>query len=319
MKTSKRALLLLLVLFTFALTSCDKDEEQNTTPGTPTFALSDFFSQTQAPFQTFQVDAATGGQITGTKGTKISFYANSFQTKSGQAVTGTITVTLREMLKGSDMILSNMTTTTNGQLLISGGQIYLKAVQGSNELELKPGAQAYVQIPTDNPATMNVYTGELVVNDSLIGDTTINWTLADTNVWVGQDTTAGPATTYYNFTIDSVGWTNCDYFYSSPNPLTNISVVCPAQHVDSNTVVYLYFPTINSVTRMYYDSADARFELAYGYEIPEGLSLKVVVISQIGTQYYYEILPQTITTNLVVNSTPAAATLAQVQAAVQNL
>jgi hypothetical protein len=321
MKTSKRVLVLLLMLI-LGLASCEKEEDQNTNTGTPTFALADFFTQTRAPLQSFTVSATTGGQITGTKGTRVYFPASSFQTSSGQAVTGNVTVELREMLKGADMILSNATTTSDGKLLISGGQIFLQATQNGNELKLAPNAQVYVQIPTDNPITMNVFTGELTANDSLIGDSSINWTaVIDTSTTVGisQDSSSGTISYVYTFPIENLGYINCDYFYGNGDPLTTISVVCPAQHVDSNTAVFLYFPAINSVTRLHDYDSDATFELGSGYEVPIGLNVKVVVISQIGTQYYYQIQPQVITANLVVNSTPAAATFSQVQTAVQNL
>lgn len=167
---------------------------------------------------------------------------------------------------------------------------------------------------------MQTFVGSRVASDSLSGDSTIVWSPVDTAttpVVIRQDSFG----LSYNFHLDSFTYINCDYFYGSGQPLTDVQVVVPAQHVDSNTAVFMYFPTINSVARMYhYTSSTHTFNLGGSYAVPIGLAVKIVVVSTIGTQNYYEIINvPAVTSGLSVTSTPVSATLSDIQNAINSL
>ena len=53
---------------------------------------------------------------------------NSFVNSNGNTVTGSINLELIEVFKVSDMVWLNKTTTSNGELLVSGEQIKLTAI-----------------------------------------------------------------------------------------------------------------------------------------------------------------------------------------------
>jgi hypothetical protein len=258
----------------------------------------------------------TAGQdklVQGQKGTKVYLLSNTFLKRNGDVVTsGSVTIKLQEMLTGPDMILANRTTTSNGALLQSGGQILLKAYQDGEELFVNPDAKPQVLIPTNNPEPMNLYYGSLIPNDTTVGDTAINWNIDDNPVQVVQDSFIVPD--YYAFVIDTFTYLNCDYFANS-GLRTNVTVNVPPTYVDSNTVVFLYFPAINSVLRIYNFGSGANSFREMGDVLPIGYSAKVVVISQNGTQYYYDIVPITISANITVSTNPSSATLSDIKTA----
>lgn len=324
MRTKHFAYLLLICAAVFI--SCKKENAIQQTPtGARQSTLTDFYKLSQAPMQSFTINAAQFQTITGAQGTKIYLQPNAFKTKAGSIVTsGNVTVKLQEMLKGADMILSNKTTTSDGRLLKSGGQIYIKAYKDGEELVMNKVLNAYVYIPAPSNTPMDLFYGTVTASDTISGDTTINWTPVDTSTTTVTtnvtDTTAGHYTYAFVFQLDSLTYINCDRFNSSTDPLTNISVVTPGSFVDSNTNVFIYFPTINSVTRMRgFNYSPNTFSLTTGYMVPVGLSIKIVVVAKIDDQYYYEIIPSTVVVNLNLTSNPAPATLAEIQTAIQGL
>ena len=308
-------------LLVVMLSSCKKDAQNNAEAGKKQFALNTFFKSVEPNKQQFTVSAGQYQYVNGANGTSILFLPNSFKKKDGTILSsGTVQIVLQEMLTGPKMILGNAPTVSNGKLLISGGQFFIKAYQNGEELLINPASKPQVSIPAPNAQQMQTFVGSRVASDSLSGDSTIVWSPVDTAttpVVVRQDTFG----LSYNFHLDSFTYINCDYFYGSGQPLTDVQVVVPAQHVDSNTAVFMYFPTINSVARMYhYASATHAFNLGGSYAVPIGLAVKIVVVSTIGTQNYYEIINvPAITSGLSVTSTPAPATLTDIQNAINSL
>lgn len=300
------------------ITSCEKDELVSTASKRQ-FDMSTFFAQTEPSRQNFSFTAGQYKQIIGTKGTRITFFANSFKRANGQIVTsGTINIVLQEMLTGPEMILANKSTTSNGGLLKSGGQILLKAYQNGEELLVNKASRPVVEIPTKNNDDMNVFYGTVKVNDSLVGDTSVNWNVdTTTNVNVVNDSFSN--NNYYNFQIDSFNYINCDKFYDQ-NPKSDVKITVPATFVDSNTAVFLYFPAINSVARVYkFDKTTNSFILDGGYAVPIGMNVKIVMVAKKGTQYYYEIKTATITSNFTTTMNPTTSDINSIKTAISNM
>ncbi|QQR86638.1 MAG: hypothetical protein IPJ76_19040 [Flavobacteriales bacterium] len=78
--------------------------------------------------QTFTVQAATGGQVSGQDGVTAFFAPNAFMRQNGTVATGAVEVVLVEALNVADMVWLNKQTlgNDNGQMKppISGGQYY---------------------------------------------------------------------------------------------------------------------------------------------------------------------------------------------------
>ncbi len=111
-------------------------------------AFNVFHDISQAPSTVVVINAATDAYFTGSKGTTIRVDANSLVTKSGLPPTGFVRVEFKELLTTAEMILNNKQTVgTNGELLQSGGEIYLDITSGGESLQLKSGKQIAITLP----------------------------------------------------------------------------------------------------------------------------------------------------------------------------
>lgn len=309
------ALIFAAVLF---IISCEKETITSTATNTKKqFALTDLFKNIAPPMQNFTVTAGQQQVVTGEKGTKITFFSNSFKKKDGTILTsGSVKIVLQEMLTGPEMILANKTTTSDGKLLVSGGQIYIKAYLGSEELLVNKAAKPEVDIPAKTQDEMQMFLGNTKENDSIKGDTVINWVRDTTTVRRRQDSFGSR----YNFFLDSFRFVNCDYFYDQSTTMTNINVTIPTDFSDSSIALFIYFPTINSVVSAYsFDKITRTFSLGSKYKVPVGLPVKFLFVGKKGTQFYYEIKSATIIDNYSTTISPSVTTEAAIQAAIKTM
>jgi hypothetical protein len=236
----------IVIAGTILFASCKKNDAGQT-PGLSLnekqqsgFTKAKTFFEANAPkYQSFTIDASTGGVITTTKGTKITFPAGVFKNAAGQAVTGNVNVSVKDILSASDMLLGNRPTEANGQMLTSFGEMTVKAEQGGQPLQLRndsavvivplaPKAGANGQVMRDIP----MWRGDSLVTFSIQGwneDNTqvtltqtgyiprgINW---NANGNFGMNNLDGTS----SFKLDSLGqWRNCDALYSDPRPKTTL-------------------------------------------------------------------------------------------------
>jgi hypothetical protein len=303
--------LLVLVLFSsFFFIGC-KEDDVTTPTGEPLpyDNISELF-ETQAPqTQSFTIAANTTQTVTGTDGTKITFYANSFVDAQGNTVTGQVNFELKEIFAKGDMIWSErMTVASNGQLLESGGEFSLKATSAGQEVFLNQ--DFFMEVPisnaTSNPSAMELFT-------STESDST--WTPAD-STWVGIDS----SNTNYQVNFDSLTWINCDYFYGANNTTTTFSAepVLTAGVNLTDVSAYVVFTNINSVASLYYNSAAGTFQCSYN--LPIGEAVTVVIVGMDATQLYLGTLNTTIsalTSPLQVPMNPV--TQAQLQTTINSL
>src|SRR5687768_10951684 len=107
MKT-KLSTLVFVAATILSLSACKKNKD------IPAFAKADdFWASHKIETQTFTGNATTGFSITGAKGTKITFPANSMVDGNGDLVTGNVTITLKEVLSKKDVVLSGVWTESN--------------------------------------------------------------------------------------------------------------------------------------------------------------------------------------------------------------
>jgi hypothetical protein len=186
---------------------------------------------------------------------------------------------------------------------------------GNEELLVNAASKPTVEIPTKTGDAMNLFYGTVKANDSLVGDTSVNWNQDTTTVNVVQDSFG----LSYNFQIDSFNYINCDKFYDQ-NPKSDVKITVPATFVDSNTAVFLYFPAINSVAKIYkFNKTTNSFILDGGYAVPIGMNVKIVLVAKKGTQYYYEIKTATITSNFTTTMNPNSSDLNSIKTAISSM
>lgn len=309
MKRTTHILLTLLAIPLLLLSSCRKKDNYSAyvQPAADRSKLNTLFAALRPAPQSFPVIAGTAQTIFGDKGTRISFYTNSFRDSMGNIITGNVTVALVEMYTPGDMIASRATTTTSdGQLLRSGGQVQVRATYNGRDILVSKYGIGFMQSAADNHP-MALFYGNTLNTDSVsawkIGaggtgtTSTATVSLHDSTVVVvigstGFDTVTimhQPANYYQFDSCVHFGWINCDAFFNSGTTLGDINVTVHGNQFDpSNTEVFIVFPSINSVSHLgRYTAATQTFDLQDGYHVPTGMAAEIAVVSNVNGQYYY--------------------------------
>lgn len=147
----KKLLLIALAGICLAAVSCQKNDII-LQAGSPLHVkdaenITKFFEAHARRQESFTIDAATGGTITTSKGTKVIFPSNMFKTPTGKTVAGSVTVKVLDVFETEDMILNNKPTiTTAGEQLISYGEIKVDAMQDGNALLLNTESHSPAQV-----------------------------------------------------------------------------------------------------------------------------------------------------------------------------
>jgi len=285
--------------------------------------LDALFQQLKSTPQVFTVTAGTSQQVTGTGGTVLTFNPQSFKDANGNIITGgTVKIELIELYKPGQMIANRVTTTTLAQkALSSGGSVNIKATMNGQEVFAKSYGIAFKQ-PDMNLSPMSLFPGTVVTDSS---GSSVKW--SDESYGTVDRTEKDSTGNTYAYLFDSCtnfSWINCDHFYTAPDPKTDVTVVFPDNsYTYKNTLVYVIFPGINSVTCMYaYNTGTHSVSFGYpGYYLPVGSTIKIVVIGSKGSNdYYMDVLQnQVVTSGMTVNVTPASQSLSNIQTALSGL
>lgn len=153
---SKITTQILAILLSIVLFQCSN----NTIPNTLKFHLDDPFKNTIAPSQLFDIDSKIDNVIEGENGTVVVCPKGCFLNSKGEIVETSVKIELSEALSLEDMLLSNLTTTSNGKLLETGGMIYFNATTNGEQLTINKKIPIHIEIPTnDKKAGMMAYKG----------------------------------------------------------------------------------------------------------------------------------------------------------------
>lgn len=129
---------------------------------TKTFKLypNDPFKNTIVPSQTFDIDSKIDNVIEGKNGTIIVCPKGCFMDAKGKIVEDNVKIELSEALLLEDMLLSNLTTTSNGMQLETDGMIYFNATANGEQLSINKENPIHIEIPTaEKKAGMMAYKG----------------------------------------------------------------------------------------------------------------------------------------------------------------
>jgi hypothetical protein len=239
-----------------------------------------FMAKYKVKEQSFTGNAATGFVVTGEKGTKITFPADAFKDSiTGNLVTGTVTIKLIEVLSKKDILLSGPMTESNGQLLISGGEIKVSATAAGRVLAPLDSAQIEVQIPQVMKAgDMNLF----VQAPRKQVDTTGSGIVFPPTTWVPAPYAPfGMGDNSYIFTLPAFTWVNCDRFYNDPGTKTTVTVSPDFQDSDSltNLQVMIVFKDITTVITLPYSYSLLQFQ-SYDHSLPVGKEGELVIIGK---------------------------------------
>lgn len=213
--------------------------------------------------------------ITTINGVQCTFPPLSCANSAGQLVTGKIYVDVMLVRKKGDMVLLNKPTTSNGSMLVTGGEIFIRLLKDGQELHLAPNAKIYLRY-IDAPIVTNM---KLFFGDESVPGR-FNW-LPNTDT--GNNVVV-PALQAYEIATNHLHWINVDYFYDTTGITRNtVSAQLPSNYTNANTAAFLVFKEIRSVLRMDADVPEKRF---ISGKVPSGKTATVVVISKQGNDYF---------------------------------
>ncbi|MGN6646417.1 MAG: hypothetical protein ACTHJT_07800 [Cytophaga sp.] len=141
---------LLLFLFTSLLLSCTGEKDKNSIVAQvkknniTTASNSTTLEHEIAKQQTFTISNSTDTLIEGAKGTLIFIPRDAF---AGALPDKPVKIELKEYYTKQEFIAANLTTTSDGQLLESGGMIHIRAMQDGSELTLKKDIPLQLYFP----------------------------------------------------------------------------------------------------------------------------------------------------------------------------
>lgn len=212
--------------------------------------LSTIFDLYAPKAKTVIINPTTGLQFNGNSGTHYIFPANAYQTSTGADVTGNIQAQVTEYLSKDEMIFSGVLPYSNGDYLVSAGEINVELTQNGQKVFFKQGKGYQASIPLNgrNPDSMSLFVGQ-PTNDNR---NRVNWTPAapDTSATVRRVFPNGIDT--IKLFNDGMGFANCDRFWSSArvkNSSINIVGVVSADATD--IAAYQSVDGRNTVIRMY--------------------------------------------------------------------
>ncbi|WP_035646158.1 hypothetical protein [Flavobacterium sp. ASV13] len=294
--------LLFLLLISFSFVSCDNSDGDDIKITPPTSAAFKSISEKGVKGNTQKFTATAGSgmiTITSAKGVKLNINGNCL-TKNGNAVTGQIDIEYIELFDKGNMLITNKPTmgiTADGKknLLISGGEFFIKATQGG--VELQTSCSMSMIVPTtltdglDN--AMTLWTG--VINDA--GELAWREAKAGADGANGKGGVQGEGNNYY-VTFGNFGWTNVDRFYSDPRPKTTILADAPEGYDNNNSAIYLSYDGEgnNALAKLDTYTAAGLFSEHYG-QIPIGLKCHVIFVTEDNGQWRYAIKAVTVAAN----------------------
>lgn len=231
MKTRYTILRVCVVAVSLCIFGCKKEKE-NIIPTTnnsgnnnnpkpkPTYNnVGEVFKLLEVKPKTVIIDANKNETFYGSSGTRYIIPANALEKMDGSPVSGNVEVTVREFLTKGDMIFSKMLPVSNGQPLISGGELDIKATQNGQPLRIKDGMVFTANIPqahTADPAM--IFFEGVAVEDK---QNQVNWQIpkrpgqqgkGNGVVVLGSDT--------LSLFSDSMMMCNADQFMTNPNYVT---------------------------------------------------------------------------------------------------
>jgi hypothetical protein len=305
----------LLFFAIITLVSCDNSDGDNNNLNLPptSGAFKSISEQgVKGNTQKFTITAGTGAvTITSAKGVKLTINGDCL-TKNGNPVTGVVDIEYIELFDKGNMLITNKPTMgvmPDGKknLLISGGEFFIKATQGG--VELATSCYMNMIVPAaltdgvDN--AMTLWTG--AIDDR--GELAWNEAKPDATGGNGKGGVQGEGTNYY-VTFGKFGWTNVDRFYSDPRPKTTLLVDAPDGYDNNNSAIYLSYDGegTNALAKLDKYTPEGLFSEHYG-QIPIGLACHVIFVTESNGQWRYAIKAVTVAANDVYTFTLAETTV----------
>ncbi len=287
--------LTIIALTTLVLSACKKSD---TTPAVDD-SYDSFVKANTDAVQTFTVDAATGGTITCKRGSKIVFPPNCFANPDNSITTGNVLVTVKEALLKKQWILEGLSTTTQTDMLVSGGMVDILAKRASDGAELKPAPAMLIPTPSmvnvikvevprvpERPDTLRLFIPEGQAAPSGKAPSS----------WAASYYPFGNGSNSYVFQLPQFRWVNCDGLANQPGVKTTIKVTPDLSGITGANGVQVMFVyrNISSVITL---RPFATYMESYASSIPIGSTADVVCIGKDGAgKIIFKVMPANVFT-----------------------
>ncbi|MEO6489214.1 MAG: hypothetical protein ABIO04_04665 [Ferruginibacter sp.] len=286
MKANKTFFLLLIAAFSF--TSCQKDLDvlvvdpvlgpdstwyDAISPSMPVVGLKN--SLLLDIHQDSFIMNTTATAFTASSGLQLLFTPASLLTSAGMPALGEIKVESYLLKKKGDMIRMGTPTTSDGKVLVSGGELYVRLLKDGAELQVSQNSHVNISYAdTGLSSQMELFYGDATNSSGF------NWLPnADSSNFVIPTTVQT-----YQLLTNRLHWINCDYFYDTSNAFqTTVSAVLPSNYTNANTIAYIVFSDIRSVIAMNGNSFTRKFSSG---KLPVNKSITMVIISKQGDNYF---------------------------------
>lgn len=122
----------------------------------------DFYQKNAKKSQQFVINTSKDTTIICAEKTKIKIKANSFvSAKTGKVIDGNVQISVKEYYSISDIVMANLSTTSDGKLLETGGMIDVTANSNGEQCVLSKGKSIEIGFPTKKiKEDMQLFTGQ---------------------------------------------------------------------------------------------------------------------------------------------------------------
>ena len=180
---------------------------------------------------------------------------------------------LKEFFTPSEILLSGLTTTSNGKTLVTGGMIHLMAYCNNKELSLKNGTKANINFYSIDES-FGIFFGK--ENNNIIDWTLDKNTKAQLNSFEFDEEMEGGGEGLTVLT-EKLGWINCDAF---PPKTPKTELLVDLQKPTDSTFVRLIFLDMKSILPGYFTNSEN--SKAFFKDIPKGMKTNLLVYKLIG-------------------------------------
>ncbi len=313
MKKTNVTSLIICIMFSLLFFNCNNDDDINS----DTYSSFDDLIQAIKPTaQSFTISPTTSQTVTGADGTIINIGPNAFTDDDGNIILTPITVKLTEHLTLEDMILANAQTSSNNQILVTGGSFNLTFEdENGTSVNVDPWSlNSKIPVQTDITGfenQMQYYIGNSSVVD---GREMVNWELgSNTESWLEDGI-------FNIFGLDQ-GLANCDVLYDMTGDTPTQFEVTVSDVTDyTNTTVWMViddFPSVIIITAL----NDTMTALkTYDNSIPTGLNATLIAITVDSDSYLkFGSLPITVSGDDIFNVDVDYGTTEELTTLIQNI
>lgn len=250
----------------------------------PQLYLKELLALYGPPTQIFHINPEERTELVGAKGTRLTIPPVSIAGLSGDPVSGSVEIRLKETFSLAEMVMVGRPTTSEDRLLESAGQVMVQATGGDGLPPLRLAQPVTVNLPLNkkvrHPMAMRLFLGGSSTFQSYAFGNTFDWGMASGKA-VRIQKHAGQK--YYQFQLRDFNWAGCEFFVERRASRCMVTARPASTGVEFDSLLgYLAFNGIHAVARMYPGKNNCT-----AVNIPEKLSATAHLIGIADEQLYY--------------------------------